>query len=129
MGVEAPINITGNEAFGTGSSSLFSIVKGLKDAFSSGDQTTATQLFDDLKTGMENFSQVRSEVGARSNRITLMENRLSDLALSLEGLTSKVEDADVAEVITKLQTDQSVYQASLSTGAKIIQRTLVDYLG
>lgn len=129
MGVEAPINITGNEAFGTGSTSLFSVVKGLASAFSSGNQATATTLFNNLKTGLEKFSQVRSEVGARSNRITLMENRLSDLSLSLEDLTSKVEDADIAEVITRLQTDQSVYQASLSTGAKIIQRSLVDYLG
>lgn len=129
MGVEAPINITGNEAFGTGSTSLFSVVKGLASAFSSGNQATATTLFNNLKTGLEKFSQVRSEVGARSNRITLMENRLSDLSLSLEDLTSKVEDADIAEVITRLQADQSVYQASLSTGAKIIQRSLVDYLG
>lgn len=128
MGVTAPINVTGNEVFGTGATSLFSIVGGLRDAFASGNQNAAATLYDQLKTGMDTFSQVRSEVGARSNRISLMENRLGDLSTSLEELTSKTEDADIAEVITQLQTDQSVYQASLSTGAKIIQQTLVDYL-
>lgn len=129
MGVTAPINVIGNDVFGTGTSSLFSIVKGLQTAFETGDQTSAQSLYDQLKTGMNSFSEVRSEVGARSNRIGLMENRLKDLNTSLTDLTSKTEDADIAEVITKLQIDQNVYQASLSTGAKIIQRSLVDYLG
>lgn len=128
MGVTAPINVSGNEVFGTGSSNLFSIVKGLQTAFSAGDQTTANALYDKLKTGMETFSQVRSEVGARSNRIELMENRLKDLSTSLTDLTSKTEDADMAEVITRLQTQQNVYQASLSTGAKLIQQSLINYL-
>lgn len=127
-GVTVPINVTGNDVFGTGPDSLFSIVKGLQNAFAAGDQTTASTLFDKLKKGMDNLSGIRSEVGAKSNRIELMANRLTDLSDTLESMISKTEDADVAEVIMKLQTDQSVYQASLSTGAKVIQRTLVDYL-
>jgi flagellar hook-associated protein 3 FlgL len=122
--------VTGEQVFGskTDSDNLFGVLKGLQNAFASGNQTAAQGLFDQLKTRMDKFLDVRAEVGARSNRIDLMENRMSDLDVSLTSLDSKVEDADMAETITKYKMDENVYQASLSVGAKVIQPTLLDYL-
>lgn len=129
-GVSADINVTGNEVFGEGTEddNMFGVLKGLQNAFASGDQNAATGLLDKLKNRFDKFLQVRSEVGARANRIDLMDNRLKDLGLNLEDLSGKTEDADMAEVITRLKLDENVYQASLSTGAKIIQPSLLDYI-
>jgi flagellar hook-associated protein 3 FlgL len=41
---------------------------------------------------------------------------------------SKNEDVDMAEVIMRLKSEENVYRASLSAGARIIQPTLVDFL-
>jgi flagellar hook-associated protein 3 FlgL len=71
---------------------------------------------------------VRAEVGARANRIDLIDSRIKDLDLNLNTLDAKTEDADIAETITKLKQDENVYQSSLSVGAKIIQPSLLDYL-
>lgn len=132
-GVTIPVNTTGNDVFGKGGPSgdpdnLFSVLKGLQAAFTTGDRTTASDLLGKLNSRFNTFLQVRSEVGARSNRVDLMDNRLKDLGLNLDELSGKTEDADMAEVITKLKLDENVYQASLSSGSKIIQPSLVDYL-
>ncbi|WP_308636645.1 flagellar hook-associated protein FlgL [Paenibacillus silvisoli] len=138
-GVTIPINVTGEEVFGSPdplvptdpdatTDNLFSVLKGLQNAFSAGDQEKADTLLGQLKSRMDKILNVRAEVGARSNRIDLMDSRIKDLTLNLTDLDSKVEDADMAETITKLKQDENIYQASLSIGAKIIQPSLLDYL-
>ncbi|MDQ0891967.1 flagellar hook-associated protein 3 FlgL [Paenibacillus sp. V4I9] len=139
-GISIPINQTGNEVFGApdtvanpNNDNLFKILKGLQNAFSPTPPATANlavakNLLSDLTNRFDKFLTVRSEVGARANRIDLMDNRIKDLDVNLTELSSKTEDADMAETITKLKTDENVYQASLSTGAKIIQPSLIDFL-
>ncbi|MDQ0872150.1 flagellar hook-associated protein 3 FlgL [Paenibacillus sp. V4I3] len=139
-GITISVNQTGTDVFGAADTAtspnndnLFKILKGLQNAFSptppaTANMAAARQLMTDLSKRFDKFLQVRSEVGARSNRIDLMDNRLKDLDVNLTDLSSKTEDADMAETITKLKTDENVYQASLSTGAKIIQPSLIDFL-
>ncbi|MEI7025666.1 flagellar hook-associated protein FlgL [Paenibacillus sp. y28] len=129
-GISIPINLTGNEVLGkpTDGDNLFAVLKGLKDAFEGGLQTTASDLMEQLDGRYDKILNSRAELGARSNRVELIQGRLTDLTENLTALDSKVEDADMAETIMKLQQDQNVYQASLSVGAKIIQSSLLDYL-
>lgn len=134
-GVMIPINVTGNEVFGppTGSAedqgdNLFTVIKGLADAFDASDATTARPLLEKLEQRFQKVLDVRSDVGARANRIELLNNRLQDLDLNLNELSGKTEDADMSEVIMNLKMAENVYQASLSAGAKVIQPSLLDFL-
>ncbi|HEX7055740.1 MAG TPA: flagellar hook-associated protein FlgL [Bacilli bacterium] len=127
-GVTIPVNVTGNEVFGSGPESLFAILKGLKDSFSAGDQAAARVYLGKLEDRFDKFLEVRAEVGARANRIDMLDSQLESLSINLQKLSGETEDADIAETITKLKTAENVYQASLSVGAKIIQPSLVDYL-
>ncbi len=72
--------------------------------------------------------QTRAEIGARVNRLDLTERRLEDEIINLRQLRSENEDTDMAETITEMRMQESVYQASLATGARIIQPSLVDFL-
>lgn len=76
----------------------------------------------------KNINAIRSEIGVKSNRVELTTNRILDDTLNLQGLLSKNEDADMAEVIMNIKMEENVYQASLSTGARIIQPSLIDFL-
>ncbi|WP_010286862.1 flagellar hook-associated protein FlgL [Kurthia massiliensis] len=70
----------------------------------------------------------RSQVGAKQNRVDMMADRL---ALQKETLTkqqSNVEDVEYEEAITNLITQESIHNAALSVGGKIIQQTLVDFI-
>ncbi|MNE58661.1 flagellar hook-associated protein FlgL [compost metagenome] len=57
-----------------------------------------------------------------------MQNRILDEQVGLEKLRSETGDVDMASAIIDLQTKQNVLQAALSTGANIMQMSLVDYL-
>ena len=69
-----------------------------------------------------------ADIGARQNRVETMENRLASQMVNVTKQLSDNEDVDYAETITEMVTSQSIHQAALSVGAKIIQQTLVDFI-
>jgi flagellar hook-associated protein 3 FlgL len=77
---------------------------------------------------IDNFLTAISGVGARQNRITLIQNRLDTQNTDLDKMLSDGEDADMAKVMTDLTSQQNVHQAALASGARIIQTTLLEYL-
>ncbi|UPW83755.1 flagellar hook-associated protein FlgL [Lysinibacillus sp. Ag94] len=76
----------------------------------------------------ENTLTVRADVGARQNRVEMMGNRLSLQEVNVTKQLSVNEDTDYAKTITDMVTQESIHQAALSVGAKIIQQTLVDFV-
>ncbi|WP_413364904.1 flagellar hook-associated protein FlgL [Lysinibacillus sp. 3P01SB] len=71
---------------------------------------------------------VRAEVGARQNRVEMMENRLDIQSINVTKQMSQNEDTDYAKTITDMVTQEAIHQAALSVGAKVIQQTLVDFI-
>jgi flagellar hook-associated protein 3 FlgL len=129
-GVQMPINMTGNDVFGhTGDSdNLFSIINSISDALKKGDLTAISGQLDKIDTRVETILSARAEIGAKTNRVELMQDRLSDLNINLTDLQAKTEDADYEELIMKSKIQENIYNASLSVGAKIISTTLVDFI-
>lgn len=129
-GVKLPINVTGEQVFGKADSAdnAFQVLQDLMKALGDGKTDDVSQLIGKIDSRMDSFLQVRSDIGAKTNRIELAQSRLKDININLQSLQSKTEDADYAEVITKLQVSENVYQASLSMGAKLISPSLVDFL-
>ncbi|AYC28942.1 flagellar hook-associated protein FlgL [Paenisporosarcina cavernae] len=70
----------------------------------------------------------RADIGARQNRVEMMENRLSTQEVIVTKQLSNNEDIDYEKSITELISQESVHRASLSVGSRIIQPTLVDFL-
>lgn len=71
----------------------------------------------------------QATLGARINRMETQESHLTDMEEAYTAILAKVEDADMAQIIMKLQLQENVYRAALSAGARIIQPTLLDFLG
>ncbi len=67
-------------------------------------------------------------MGARTNRVALVENSLTELGLSRTALLSTLEDSDTIEALTRLSQQEVAFQAALATTARIIQSTLLDFL-
>ncbi|AIQ61283.1 flagellar hook-associated protein FlgL [Paenibacillus borealis] len=129
-GVQMPINMTGNDVFGhTGEAdNLFSIINNISEGLKSGNITAVSGQLDKIDTRVETILSARSEIGAKTNRVELMQDRLSDLNINLTDLQAKTEDADYEELIMKSKIQENIYNASLSVGAKIISTTLVDFI-
>ncbi len=135
IGDEINVNVTGSDLFNNetdavvGSKSSFvqtfdDVIKALEDD----DKTALSSLLGDLDGQLNNVLRVRASLGARMNRVELTANRLDDDNVNFTNLMSKNEDVDIAEAIMNLMNEESVYQASLSTGARVIQPSLVDFL-
>lgn len=129
-GNKIAVNVTGDKVFDVsgGTSQLLTMMDNLKNALDSGDHQAVSNLIVDVDKQMENVLAVRAEVGAKSNRIDLIKNRLQDDNYNFTALLSKNEDADLAQVITNLKMDENVYRASLAAGARIMQPSLIDFL-
>lgn len=77
---------------------------------------------------LDNLNSIRSDIGGKTNRMELVLNRIDDDSINYTQLLSDAEDADMSEIIMKLKNAENVYQASLSTGARVIQPSLVDFI-
>ncbi|GEN54432.1 flagellar hook-associated protein FlgL [Halobacillus faecis] len=75
-----------------------------------------------------NVVNERADLGARMNRVELVEDRLETQKVSATKMMSDNEDADIEKVITDLKTQESVHRAAMGVGARIIQPTLMDFL-
>ncbi|WP_197071251.1 flagellar hook-associated protein FlgL [Paenibacillus sp. FSL H7-0737] len=129
-GVRMPISITGNEVFGnTGDAdNLYAIINNISAGLKAGDLGAISGQLDNIDARMETILTARSEIGAKTNRVELMQERLSDLNVNLTDLQAKTEDADYEGLIMQSKIQENIYNASLSVGAKIISTTLVDFI-
>ncbi|MCL1790766.1 MAG: flagellar hook-associated protein FlgL [Peptococcaceae bacterium] len=87
----------------------------------SSDPCTLTEVTNNLLT-------IRSELGARNNRLENIEKQIEINILNVKQNLSAVVDIDIAEAIIQFKSIQNVYQAALAVGAQIIQPSLVDYM-
>jgi flagellar hook-associated protein 3 FlgL len=130
------INVTGSDLFNEGNDGAAGVTKSsfvdtfdkVVNAMNSNDKDALSNLLNDMDDQIENLLRVRAGLGARMNRVELTANRLEDDNVNFTKLMSKNEDVDMAEAIMNLTNEQNVYKASLSTGARVIQPSLVDFL-
>lgn len=129
-GIELQVNKHAGQIFGESADAdnIFTTLKEMSAALRSGDEEAVGALISKVDSRFQKISESYSDLGAKANRIDLVESRLGDSTYNLTGLLSKTEDIDFAEVITKFKMEESIYEATLSMGAKIIQPSLVDFL-
>ena len=109
-------------------SELIQIIDDLSTALENDDSNGIQQSIEDIKSAMEQVLSVRSQVGAKMNRLELTQSKLDLQINNVKELLSYNEDADIAEVIMNISMANNVYVSSLMTGAKIIQPSLVQFL-
>lgn len=77
---------------------------------------------------IDQFLSARALIGAKQNRVDLMEDRLSQQEVFSNRILSNNEDIDMEKAIIELTSQESILRATLSAGSRIIQPTLVDFL-
>ncbi len=135
IGDDININVPGGDIFNEGAVAVIGNKSKMIDDFDKiiaalnvGDSQAVGNLIQNVDADIDNVSRVRSDLGARSNRLELTSNRLESDSINFTKLMSENEDVDMAETIIKLQNEENVYKASLSGGARIIQPSLIDFL-
>lgn len=117
-----PANVFSNDFFGE----LIRLEKALTS--SSTRHSDLTKFLDSLSLQMDKVVNERAELGARVNRVEMIENRIMEQEVIAKRILSNNEDADMERVIIDLKSQESVHRAALAAGARIIQPTLMDFL-
>lgn len=107
---------------------LFNVVQEIQTALENDKPEDLEGLLDRLDKTMDTLSSERAELGARYNRLEVIDSRLGQQEVMASRVLSDNEDADIEKVITDLKTQESVHRAALGVGARILQPTLLDFL-
>lgn len=146
IGDKITVNILGHKLFGTfdgtnldtvdtseattgDKAQLIAVIEDFSDALENDDIDRIEDTLGRLDEHIENILSIRGEIGAKTNRLEMVIDRIDQNIINYTELLSKNEDADMAEVIMNMKTDENIYRASLSIGANVIQPTLIDFLG
>lgn len=126
-GVHIKVNVDGTSVF---SKEMFDdidrIIATMEDEDTTGDDIN--NYLTNMDAHMTNLSNERSSLGARYNRIELMDSRVSEQEVIATKVMSENEDIDFEKVITDMKVQESVHRAALSVGSRIIQPSLMDFL-
>jgi len=125
-----PVNFPGAGVFGGDGTGLFQTVIEMYEALTQtfDQQALGGGILQQLDAHLDHLLQCRAEAGARMKRLSTTQERLLNEHIYLRELRSKIEDIDIAELVTKFTMQQNAYYAALSTGAKMIYPSLVDFL-
>ncbi|WP_313119046.1 flagellar hook-associated protein FlgL [Proteiniclasticum ruminis] len=121
--------ITVTEGTSLGNEDIGSLFRSISEALDSGNtEDLSGKLLGDIDKHLDNTIRFRSKMGAVYNRLESAKERNAAENLSMTELLSKSEDIDLAEKMMEFSTMRTVYQASLQTGAQILQPSLLDYI-
>lgn len=126
-GVEMELVSAGSEI--TQGQDLGEFLNKVVTALNDGDTDALSgDLLADADKHIDNVIRIRSKVGAINNRLEASKERNESENLNLNRVLSEREDIDIAEKYMEYVTMATIYQASLSVGAKIMQPSLLDYM-
>ena len=124
--VNMDINLHGEEIFQDEIAALDQLFTDLSSG--ADGETISDNNLANMDYSIKNFIERRSEIGGKLKRTENLKSRLEANEIHLKQLKSGNEDADLAETITNLKMEENVYRASLASGARIMQQSLVDFI-
>ncbi len=113
---------------GKAGANLFETVGRLIGYLETNTQQGVQQTLAELTDAHQHITTYLAGVGARKNRLTLTDSVLHGLQLNARERKGKIEDVDVADLMTKMAMQQITYEAVLKSSSIIMRMSLVNYL-
>ncbi|MER3473449.1 MAG: flagellar hook-associated protein 3 [Armatimonadota bacterium] len=82
----------------------------------------------ELQNQLDNLLRTRAVVGSKIQQVEMIQQRLEKRHVDFTQLLSGIEDADIADAITKLKMAETTYQVTLATMARMENLSLLDFL-
>jgi flagellar hook-associated protein 3 FlgL len=119
----------GQAVFGDGSTGgIFNTLVDLKGYLENNDVAGIQQSMTALDTNLDQVSNAVSDIGAKGIQLDTKDKILQDMKLSYQTRQSSLEDADMVSAIADVTLKETAYQAALASSAKVMQKSLIDYL-
>lgn len=124
-GTTQVVNIDGQEAFR--GAQIFQALIDVRNTMFNGVVPTAAQ-FDAVNAHLDHVSDVGGKAGLILNALGMSDTFLQERGNQLAQLLSGQEDTDFAEATLQLRKDETMLEAALNIGARILPKTLLDFL-
>ena len=108
---------------------LFSYLIDLRDSLANNDTSGITLAGENLESSVDRFAQTRALVGGYATRVSRERQALEDRDVLDRTVLSQVQDADFAQVASRIALLQTQLQAGLQTAAATASLSLLDFLG
>lgn len=116
------------EELGLFAPGIFETAEAVRQALLNNDPERLSELIANVDDGISQITSGRAGAGQKLVQCDFASSRLKDLELSLQGLRSNTEEADLTEYATRLVNQETIYQAALATTVQVIQPTLFSFL-
>jgi flagellar hook-associated protein 3 FlgL len=125
---ESTLDKAASEASGPENVNAFDEIQNLRIGLLTGD-------LDGIRTTLERLDQIQGKVVATRAKVGSRLQGLQNTSSAIERhnlvnaqLSSNIEDADMAQVVSELAKEETVFRSALASSHKLIQPTLLDFL-
>lgn len=122
------INITGREGANGGLLGALTLLNDLQQQVASNDKTAMQTFLVDIEKVTQDVYKAQSGTGARLQRTDTTLAQFQQRETDLKHLYSQLVDADMAQVIAEMTAEERAYEMSLATSARVLPRSLLDFL-
>lgn len=109
-------------------SSIFDELRAMENALLTDSPEVIQNLLERLDSSIERVVTYRTEIGALANTVTNAETNIEKSKLTNEAQKSKLEDADVTELMSDMQKEQAVLKATYKASSNLMNVSLMDFL-
>jgi flagellar hook-associated protein 3 FlgL len=134
LGLAPPASANSTELIGTDpgavrANGVLTALVDLERALRRDDTPGITDAGQRLTAGIDDLNRVHGEIGARAQAMQTNLTQVQDAVVSTRSFLSQVEDVDYTEAVTRFQQAQTALQSILLTGARMLNISLLDFLG
>lgn len=112
----------------TDPTNVFNALYSLRDALNDNNEDGIQEAMGNIEQSRDNMLQSRVELGARYTHFKTLKGLLLDQEVSLTGELNNMEGADMAKLAIELNQKWLAYSASMASGTKLMQTSLLDYI-
>jgi flagellar hook-associated protein 3 FlgL len=115
-------------AQGSDAENVLTTLDNMIAAAASGDEAAMTAGNDALNRAFDRANQAQGRLGSDESAIADTQIRLVARRTSVDGRRSKLEDANMAEALTRMSQADTAYKAALGAVGSVEKLSLLDYL-
>ncbi len=107
---------------------VFEELQNLRIGLLTSDTETIRNTLDRFDQIHSRINSMRAKIGSRINGLQTMSQSLERQNITNAQLGSHLEDADMAQVVSDLAKEETVFRSALQSSGKLLQPTLMEFL-
>jgi flagellar hook-associated protein 3 FlgL len=128
VGTAVQVNIDGQSVLGPNGANTLDLIDTIVADLNGTNRLAFPIHMTSINAEIDRILNARTQLGATSARLETTQSQLEAVEERLMSARTEVADVDFAEAYAKFQSQQTMYQAALSAGSRMMQTTILDFI-